>query len=75
MTIIFKVFFVDRKKKYDAKRVKRCASFNFENADDVERLETIKMLSDQGVDFSNWVKAQLDIERVLFLKKSKGEKL
>lgn len=26
------------------------------------------MLSDQGVDFSNWVKAQLDIERASTLK-------
>ena len=47
----------DRKKKYEEKRKKVTISFNLENKQDLKRLEFIKT-----VDFSNWVKQQIDIE-------------
>lgn len=47
----------DRKKKYEGKRKKVTISFNLENEQDLKRLEFIKT-----VDFSNFVKQQIDIE-------------
>ena len=45
---------IDRKKKYEDKRVKKTVSFNSENKEDQVYLEFI-----QSINFSNWVKQKI----------------
>ena len=45
---------INRRKKYESKRVKKTVSFNSENKEDQVYLEFI-----QNINFSNWVKQKI----------------